>query len=145
MKKILVLFILLLSFGAYASDKLHVSALEDFNSNNPKENFKVALIEDGNIDGFFLHKGDILNCALLKVKDATRAKRDAKAYFQIISYENSNEIQYFPQDYTAKYAETIMNKEKIKKIPPKSVIKTAAGITGGFFVEITRFIMYNWI
>lgn len=135
MKKIFLCLLILFNCVALASDKLHLRALEDFNSKEPKEVFRAELIEDGSIDGMFLFKGDKINCTLLKVKDPKRAKIDAKVYFNIVSTEDSDGVHLIDGDYCAKYAKKVINKEAIKEIPKKNILKTAAGAAGGVFVK----------
>ncbi|MBQ8847610.1 MAG: hypothetical protein IJ003_01545 [Candidatus Gastranaerophilales bacterium] len=134
MKKIFLILIFFLMLPVFAADKLQVEALEDFNSVLPKKEFKVKLAADGKIGDIFLIKGDILNCVLQKTKAPTRAKRDAKAYFEIDSYEDSLGLHKIDTVFIAKYAQRILSKEEIKKIPPKSVIKKVGGTVADFFV-----------
>ncbi len=135
MKKLFLLFCAMLLSPVFASDKLHIRALEDFSSLEPKETFSAELIEDGQIDGLFVLKGDKLNCKLLKVTDPTRAKRDAKIFFQIVSYTDSKgEHELYPE-VMAKYAKTVINKEEIKKTPKRKYVTKAAGTVGSFFVK----------
>lgn len=138
MKKILALFLfvfLALSSFALAKDNIKVTALSDYDSSSPKENFKAKLAEDGQIDGIYMIKGDILNCELIEIKDPTRAKRDAKIFFKLISYEDSKGTHYFKDNYAAKYAKTVLSKEEIEKIPPKTMAKKTARTVGNFFVS----------
>lgn len=135
MKKLFLLFTILLNLSALASDKLHVKALEDYNSDIPKETFQVELLESNLVGETFILDGSILNCKLLKIKDAKRAKLDAKVYFQLISYEDNRGVHKFPKKLTAKYAKKVLNKEAIKSIPPKKIVKTAASVAGGAVVE----------
>ena len=121
---------------ACAADKLHVRALNDFNSIEPSEEFRVETIEGGVLnDSIVLLKGDILNCILVKTKDPTRAKRDAKAYFKIVSYEDAKGLHLISENLVAKYAKSVLNKEKIKEVKPKTVVKKVGGTVANFFFQ----------
>ncbi len=137
MKKILSVFIMLLVSCAFAADKVHVEALNGFSSADVEEgfNFKVKLVEDSTMNDIYMLKGDILNCVLKKVTDPTRAKRDAKIYFTVESYEDSKGVHEIQESLVARYAKTVLNKEEIKKTPPKKIAKTAAGAVGNFFMK----------
>lgn len=134
MKKLLVLMLFLLS-PVYASDKLHVKALTDFSSASPQKNFTVQVIEDGEMNDIPLFKGDILNCTLEKIKDPKRAKMDAKIYLKIDSYEDSKGVHNIDEFLIGKYAKKVLNKEEIKKTPPKKIVKKTAGVVGGYFIK----------
>ena len=141
MKKLFLTFLVFLSFISFASDKMHLKALQNFNSLNPTQTFSAELIEDTQVDGIFLFKGDKINCSLIKIKDAKRAKIDAKAYFKLDSYENNEGIFNFSNNLSAKYATKIVNKESIKKTPKKKIAKTALSVAGGAFVEGAGYIV----
>lgn len=135
MKKLLLLLYILLMAPVFASDKLHVRALEDFSSTEPKETFSAELIEDGQIDGVFMLTGDKINLSLDKVKDPTRAKIDAKVFFRVDSYEDKLGEHKLNRPAVAKYAKTVINKEEIKKAPKRKYVTKAAGTVGSFFVK----------
>lgn len=135
MKKLILLIYIMLLSPVFASDKIHIRALEDFSSLEPKETFEAVLIEEGKIQGLYMLKGDKLNCKLIKVTDPTRAKRDAKIFFQLISYEDKKGKHEFHSTVVAKYAKTVLNKEEIKKAPKRKYVTKAAGTVGNFFVK----------
>jgi len=137
MRKILILLVYCFAFCSFAcaKDTLHVSALDDFDTENPSEYFQAKLLADGEIDGIYMIKGDILKLELKKVTDPTRAKRDAKIYFELTAYEDSKGEHKFQNSYVAKYSKSALNKEEIQKIPPKTVAKKAATTVGNFFVS----------
>lgn len=137
MKKLLSVLMLLLASCAFAADKLHVEALKGFSSEDVEAgfNFSVKLVEDGTMNDIYMLKGDVLNCVLKKVTDPTRAKRDAKIYFTVESYEDSKGVHGVQEPLVARYAKTVLNKEEIKKTPPKKIAKTAAGAVGNFFMK----------
>ena len=135
MKKILYFLMFFMILPVFAADKLHVSAMSDFNSVNPEQSFQVMLVEDGVLDDVYMIKGDILNCTLKKVTDPTRAKRDAKIYFVLNGYTDKKGTHNFEDIMVAKYAEKILSKEEIKKTPPKTIVKKTASTVGNFFVK----------
>ena len=137
MKKFLSVFMMLLLSCAFAADKLHVEALNSFSSESVEAGFQfdVKLVDDGTMNDVYMLKGDILNCVLKKVTDPTRAKRDAKIYFTIESYEDSKGVHKVQEPLIARYAKTVLNKEEIKKTPPKKVAKKAASTVGNFFMK----------
>lgn len=135
MKKIFISLFVLFSFSAFATDKIYVQALEDFNSSNPNKTFSAEVLEDTTINKQMILKGNKINCELLKIKDAKRAKIDAKIYFKLISYENNGKIYNFEKDLSAKYAKKVLNKREIKNISPKKIAKTTASVVGGAVVE----------
>ena len=134
MKKTLLAFLSLafLGFPAFAADKFHVEALEDFSSENPSNFFKAKLIEDTTLEESYMIKGDIINCELKEVTDPTRAKRNARIYFKLLCYEDKMGTHEFNSVYVAKYAKTILSKEEIEKIPPKQVAKKTIRLAGNF-------------
>lgn len=136
MKKLIFLFsfIFLFSLNAQASDKVFVKALTPFNSILPSENFSVEVLEDSEIDNISIIKGDIINCTLEKVTDPKRAKQNAKIYLNVDSYEDKLGKHNFLNPLRAKYAKTVINKEEIKKIPPKKIVKKTASTVGDFFL-----------
>ncbi len=134
MKKLLALFCLLLA-PVYAADKIHVEALDDFDTQNPTETFKVKVIEDGQMDETKVIKGDIINCTLEKVTDPTRAKRDAKIFFYLTSYVDKKGTHEINPKLMGKYAKKVLNKEEIKKTPKKDIAKKGVSTVGGFFVK----------
>ena len=134
MKKFLFILIFLTT-SAFASDKIHLQALQDYNSSNPNETFSAQVLETSVMDNIVLLEGDKINCVLLKIKNPKRAKIDAKVYFQIVSYENPRGLHEISKKLTAKYAKRVLNKEEVINIPPKKVAKTALSIAGGAVVE----------
>ncbi len=136
MKKLLLLFLVLfISNCAFASDKVHVKALNEFDSINPCEEFNVEVIEEAQVDDLQLIKGDIINCVLKKVTDPKRAKQDAKIFLHVIGYQDKIGTHKFLSPLKAKYAKTVINKEEIKKIPPKKIAKKAISTASGFIVK----------
>lgn len=135
MKKFILTLLFLLSTCAFAADKLHVEAMDDFSTLNPSETFSVKLVDDAKMNDIFMIKGDIINCVLKKITDPTRAKRDAKIFLIVESYEDNKGIHKLNEPLLAKYAKTVLNKEEIKKTPPKKIVKSAAGFVGGLFVK----------
>lgn len=128
MKKIILFFCLLNSF-CLASSKLHVEALEDFNSILPNKNFKVKLVEDSKIEDINMIRNDIINCELKEVKDPTRAKQNAKIFYILKSYEDNIGVHNFRDIYVAKYSKTIPIENT------GQIAKKTATTVGSFFVK----------
>ena len=128
MKKFFLILCLINSL-CFAATKLHVEALEDFDSVSPSENFRVRLIEDSKIDNTIMVKNDILNCELKEIKDPSRAKQNAKIFYVLKAYKDKFGLHNFDDIYIAKYSKTTLaeNKNKIAK-------KTATTV-GSFFVK----------
>lgn len=136
MKKLILLLILSVFISpVFASDKIRVKALEDFSTIEPKETFSVEIIEDSSINGVFMLQGDKINCSLLKIKDPTRAKQDAKIYFNLISYEDRLGEHKITPKVVAKYAKTVLNIDEVKKTPKRKYVRKAVGTVGNFFYK----------
>lgn len=135
MKKIILLFLMILVSPVFAADKVHIKALEDFSSLEPKETFSVEVIEDASINGVFMLKGDKINCSLLKVTDPTRAKRDAKIFFYLVNYEDKLGVHEFSGNIVAKYSKTVLTLEEVKKTPKRKYVRKAVGTVGNFFYK----------
>ena len=118
----------------FAADKLHVSAMNDFSTVNPTANFQVMLIEDGILNDVYMLRGDILNCTLKKITKPTRAKRDAKIYFDVVSYSDKKGTHEIKPKMVAKYAQKVLSVEEVKKTPPKKIAKKAVSTVGNLFV-----------
>ena len=142
MKKILLILSIMLLLPAFATQKIYLEALEDFNSANPSKTFSAKVLETSVIEGKVLFEQDKINCVFDKKKEAKRAKIDAKIFFQIESYENKNGVHKFNQNISAKYAQNVLNKETIKRnVTPKKAVKTAASVAGGAIVEGGKYIV----
>ncbi len=131
----LFVLLLILAVPVYAADRVKVEALSDFSTLNPAKTFSVRLVEDSEIQGLFMLQNDILNCSVQKITDPKRAKQDAKIYLKVLNYVDKKGVHNFNDNLRAKYAKTVVNKEEIKKIPPKKVVTKTAGTVGSFFVK----------
>ncbi len=134
MKKIIYFLMLIMMSPVFAADKLHVSAMNDFSTVNPTANFQVMLIEDGILNDVYMLRGDILNCTLKKITKPTRAKRDAKIYFDVVSYSDKKGTHEIKPKMVAKYAQKVLSVEEVKKTPPKKIAKKAVSTVGNLFV-----------
>ena len=133
MKRILILLCLLF-FQAQGAQNLYVKSLQEYNSVLPNQKFRVEVLEDVFIGSIPIVRGDILNCSLKQIKSPKRAKRDARIYFEIISYEDIKGVHKFQDKIVAKYAKKVLSKDSIKEISPKEAAIKTAGTVGGFFV-----------
>lgn len=134
MKKIFLTFFALSFMSVNAAEKLHVSAMDEFSTLNPTADFRVKLLEDGKLNNIYMVKGDIIYCSLEKLTDPKRGKRDAKIHFNILAYEDIKGKHAITPELVGKYAKRVLNKEEIKKIPPKNVAKKVIGTAGDFVV-----------
>ena len=114
MKRILILLCLLF-FQAQGAQNLYVKSLQEYNSVLPNQKFRVEVLEDVFIGNIPIVRGDILNCSLKQIKSPKRAKRDARIYFEIISYEDIKGVHKFQDKIVAKYAKKVL-KNKIKSV-----------------------------
>lgn len=128
MKKLLVILFFLNSI-CFASHKLRVEAMEDFDSVNPAKELRVKIIKDSHIGSLPILTNDILNCEIQKITDPKRAKRDARIYCILKSYEDNLGVHPFNDVYIAKYAKTSMKENR------KKIIKTAITTAGGLVVK----------
>ncbi len=128
MKKFFVLLFILNSI-CFASDKLRVEALEDFDSEFPKDYYKVKLLEDERLDNILMIENDIINCKTEKITDPKRAKRNAKIYFSLDEYEDYLGTHKFKDKYIARYEKTTLSENKGK------IAKKAGLIAGSFVVK----------
>lgn len=133
-KKLVSVIYILLLFPSFASDKVHVRAIESFSSAKPKDIFKVELVEDYSINDFPFIKGDIFRCKLNKIIPPKRAKRSARIYFDLLSYEDNKGIHNFEERYIAKYSKNKFSISEIKKVNKKDAIEKVGGFAGDHFI-----------
>ena len=126
-------FLLTLS-GVYASDKVHVSILEEFNTANPASSIDVVVLEDTAIGSNMLKENDVLHCKITKVTDPKRGKRSASFSVYPVSYTSNGEVNKINGSFYGKYTSKIVS-EKIKNIDPKKVGTKAAKTVGNHFIK----------
>ena len=78
-KIILSFLTMVLSFSIAnaASDKVHVAAVEEFDTIKPLQQIDVRVIEPSALGSYLLKSGDIIHCNVIKVTDPKRGKRAA--------------------------------------------------------------------
>ncbi len=138
MKKILLsIFALFLTLTAAnaSSDKIHVTTVSEFNTENPSEYIDVKVIEDGTLGEYNLKAGDIIHCSVVKVTDPKRGKRTATFSVHPISYTSDGSTTKIEKNYYGKYASKIISKEELKNLDPVQVGKKTAVTVGGYFVK----------
>lgn len=130
------LFIMIFSTSlSYASDKVHVRALEHFSTENPSETIDVSLVNDSTIGNYSLNAGDVLHCKVQKIKDPKRGKRSAGFTVCPLSYTSNDKAVQINDEYYGKYAAKVISKEELKNIDKKKVGKKAVVTVGNHFVK----------
>lgn len=134
LKKIILFVLAYVALPVFASENIHVQALQDYSSIKPAHTFKVKVLKPIHTDYYSLLEGDILNCELYKTTEPTRGKRDAQIYFMLKTYVDDAGVHPIEHKYLARYAKNVLNVEAIKSIPPKTAVKKAAGVIGNHFL-----------
>ena len=136
MKKILLTLICLYQISAcFAADYLKVTAMEDFNTDSPKETFDVRLREEGTLGKYELPTNSILHCQVLQIVDPKRGKRNAVFFVKPLTYTQGDETLQIQEDMYGKYTTVVLSKEEIKKLPYWKMIKNGALMVGSYFVK----------
>lgn len=130
-----ILTVMLSITSAFASDKIHVSAMESFSSTAPLNQIDVSVLEDAELGTYSLKHGDIIHCRVLKVTGPKRGKRSASFAVCPISYTSGSNDVNIDGEFYGKYAEKIISKEEIKNIDKKEVGKKTAKTVGNYFVK----------
>ena len=138
MKKLLFLTVALLitiSVSNAETSKIHVTAINEFDTINPPKKIDVKVIEYGFLGNHYLREGDVIHCNVIKVTDPKRGKRNASFTVSPVSYTSNGETISIEESYYGKYAPKIISKEEIKNIDKVQVGKKAVKTVGGFFVK----------
>lgn len=131
----IIAMVMTLSVANAASDKIHVKAVENFNTENPLQSIDVCVIEDSMLGMHILKSGDILHCNVIKVTDPKRGKRSASFAVCPTSYTSENNVIEIEESYYGKYAAKVMSKEELKNIDKLKVGKKAVLTVGNHFVK----------
>ena len=127
--------ILTLSAVNAASDKVHVSMINEFNTANPSQKIDVQVIENGALGSHILKTGDILHCNVVKVTDPKRGKRSATFAVCPTSYTSNGETVTISENYYGKYADKVLSKEELKKVDKVKAGEKAVLTVGNHFVK----------
>lgn len=137
-KRILYLFAVLfltIACANAAPDKIHVSAVESFSTENPASKIDVKVLTDSSLGNYKLKSGDIIHCNVVKVTDPKRGKRAASFAVCPISYTSEEHTIKIEDNFYGKYASKIISKEELKNVDAKQVGKKAARSIGNHFVK----------
>ena len=136
-KSLILTFILLFGLTSVqaASDRIHVSSLEDFSTASPSKTLDVIVKEEGNIGEYLLKPDDVIHCNVVKTTSPKRGKRAAGFVVQPISYTTEGQTNSIYESYYGKYASKVISKEELKNIDKVKVGKKAAMTVGGHFVK----------
>ncbi len=134
LKKIILFLFIYVTLPVFASENIHVEALQDFSSLKPAHTFKVKVLKPIHTDFYSFLEGDTLTCTLYKTTDPTRGKRDAQIYFMLSSYADESGAHPIEHKILARYSKNVLNVEAIKSIPPKTAVKKTAGVIGNHFL-----------
>lgn len=137
MKKFLILMLcMMFSSAAFASSvQMKVTAIEDFNTQNPSAHIKVKVNNDIQLGNYNIKSGDVLENQVLNVTEPKRGKRNACFYVKPLYYVSEGSAVDMKEEFYGKYSKTILSKEELKKIPPGKVVKKAALTVGSHFVK----------
>ena len=121
MKKIfwIIICFLLQIHSVNAATQVKVSALENFCTEKPKENFNVKIEENVTLGNYDIKKDTNLNCIILKVVEPKRGKRNATFYVKPFSYTYNNQSYPIKEEMYGKYSKRILSKEELKKLEEK--------------------------
>ena len=118
-----------------ASEKIHVSALEKFNTLSPSKTINVTVLNDSKLGDYELKAGDTLNCNIVKVFEPKRGKRSASFVVTPTSYNNGVQDIKINECFYGKYAAKILSKDELKNIDAVKVGKKTALAVGNHFVK----------
>jgi len=124
-----------LSVTNAASEKVHVSAIEEFNTAQPLQKIDVRVIETAALGSHLLQTGDILHCNVIKVTDPKRGKRSATFAVCPTSYTSEDNTVEIKENYYGKYASKVLSKEELKNVDKFEVGKKAVLAVGNHFVK----------
>ncbi|MCM1003438.1 MAG: hypothetical protein NC408_03750 [Candidatus Gastranaerophilales bacterium] len=133
MKKIILLFIILLFPTSVFAKNIKVEAMSDFSTETPPRVWSVKVVEGFTTNGYPVYAGSIIKGRIENVKDPKRLKRNATFTFVPTDYFDYNTQKWFKveQNIQAKYS-------NLSDVDAKSVAKTGAVVVGnklldGFF------------
>ena len=135
-KYLLSLIMLVFSLAsANAADNVKVIANSEFSTTNPTKTIDVTIAETSLIGTNALHENDILHCNVIKITGPKRGKRAASFVVAPVSFSSEGVTKKISGNYYGKYAEKVLNKERLKNIDAKKVGTKAAISVGNHFVK----------
>ena len=127
--------ILTMAVANAATDTIHVSIMDEFDTAHPAKKIDVRVIENGTLGTHNLKTGDILHCNIVKVTDPKRGKRSATFAVCPTSYTSDGETIKIDENYYGKYADKVISKEELKNVDKVKVGKKAVLTVGNHFVK----------
>ena len=118
-----------------SSVQVRVTAMENFNTENPSSQIKVRVDKDVQLGNYNIKSGDILESQILNVTEPKRGKRNACFYVKPLYYVSDGSAVNMKEEFYGKYSKTVLSKEELKKIPPGKIVKKAALTVGSHFVK----------
>lgn len=136
-KKLLLILVLCLTIlNVHAeTDKVHVAAVEEFDTVKPLQQINVRVIEPSELGSHALKTGDIIHCNVIKVTDPKRGKRSASFAVCPTSYTSEGNTVTIEENYYGKYASKIISKEELKNVDKAKLGKKAVLTAGNFVVK----------
>lgn len=130
-KLILSIFLVFVTAGAsFAATAIKVISQDNYTTADPKNTFKVKTINSLVFeDGYKIENGTTITGRVVKVKNATRGKRDAYFDFYPIEFNNGNQKTKIE---TPKFIARVYNYEPIDK---KGLVETAGKAAAGLIVS----------
>ena len=138
MKKILLSILCIfatISVSQASSVQMHVSALQEFQTDKPSNTIKVKVLKNYELGNNAINENAVLTCDIIKITDPKRGKRDASFIVKPVSYYEDNVYHTISDELYGKYSKTVLSKEELKKIPPGKVLKKAALTVGSFYIK----------
>lgn len=131
---VLSLFLSVLTVNAN-TDKIHVTAVEEFDTAHPAQKIDVKVLEQGTLGSYNLRTGDIIHCNVVKVTDPKRGKRSASFAVCPTSYSSEDNTTLIKDNFYGKYASKVISKEELKNIDKVKVGEKAVLTVGNHFVK----------
>ena len=138
MKKVFLSILCLfttISISQASTVQMHVSALQEFQTDKPTDTLKVKVLQDYKLGDKTIKEDSELNCNIINITDPKRGKRNASFVVRPISYSENGQVYEISDELYGKYSKTVMSKEELKKIPPRKVLKKAALTVGNFYIK----------
>jgi len=120
---------------AFAAYQLHVTAMEEFKTDNPAESFNVKVLEQSELGKYTVGTNSTLHCQVLQIVDPKRGKRNATFFVKPLSYTDEGKTVKIDEEMYGKYSKFVLSKEELKKIPPFKIMKSAAMMVGNYFFK----------
>lgn len=131
MRRVLIIFLLMLLTSPAFAKNVKVEAMSDFSTENPPETWQLKIVEGFTANnGFVVYAGSIIEGKIENVTDPKRLKRNAKFTFVPTKYYDTynNKNYSVEQNLEGKYS-------SLSDVSVKSVAKTGAVMVGNKLVD----------